>query len=917
MKIKTHNRFLVLFATICILSLTFVIPSFINTENRANADTASVTKDFVNDTGYTTGNYMIVPDSLTTARIDVPTKLNELEEKTNVTATLTLKSVDFVATLNDYYYTNIPYVIFRESADKSYQVWMRETRNGMLQVFAGKIGSAENMIFNNVNYVQHTNQNDAWKIEIVSTATSADIYFYDLVSGQKGDATTVQYEATPVAFGVDFCNGYYGYLSDLSLKINDQEYTNFNSQTRIDGFEVSDRYVKTNTTNYAELTTDVPSVFFNGEGKKVKNKTTGEYVKISDLTLEFKYTVIDTVAAKNTSHAVATTVWFWIMDDGNWVGVRNGSNNISQILYYGPPYEGGTNTTGGVYHGYEKNPFAYGVTVEIKDNKATVYMGHSESRKVQFADFALASGHPTLYFGQCQDQALDYLGISVRIKGTDEYDFNDVKEESWLKLLSKAPENDANLGEEELFTYNNGTYTYAGRKDEDGATCDDSKNRLTLSDVFADETLKSSALTTVISCKIKATETPTSQWLVPGVAFWQDENGLEYDVQAYINAHVFVSHYNEKGEYVQAWVNQYWGLGSVTSYTLTVKMKGNVATIGYVAEDGTSLGEFSYSDLPAGKPIFKIFSRGTAATFSDIKMYTTDIIEGSETGLQKFVVAMETIEDPVAVKFGDELTGGKFRVKYSDGSSEEITRENEKLTVVAYDEDSLVEQYVILRYTDETGVLEYKKALTLVDYVIELVIDWENEDELEFDFGAQLTGYTATAIYASRDEKDVTLEVTVNGYDSTVAGEQKITFTYSDVTSEECTVTVNYDVAQKITVVMQNTQFDLGDELTGYTVTLHMQSGATRDVTAEATFSGYDANQSGKQTVTFTYGDFTQEVEVTVKAEASITSEPLSEPYYNEGCFGSVSGIDGLFAIVLCGIAFFGITMVTKAKKNY
>lgn len=69
MKIKTHNRFLVLFAIICILSLTFAIPSFINTENRANAETISATKDFVNDTGYTTGNYMIVPDSLTTARI--------------------------------------------------------------------------------------------------------------------------------------------------------------------------------------------------------------------------------------------------------------------------------------------------------------------------------------------------------------------------------------------------------------------------------------------------------------------------------------------------------------------------------------------------------------------------------------------------------------------------------------------------------------------------------------------------------------------------------------------------------------------------------------------------------------------------------------------------------------------------------
>lgn len=913
MKIKTQNRFLALTAIVCAIMLTLGVTSLINTDNRAYAESRVSATDYVNDTGYTMGNYTIVPDTFTRARIDVPTKLDTLEEKTDVTATLTLKSTDFTYGADaSGWYSNIPYVIFRESADKSYQVWMRQTRNGMCQVFAGKIGTAENIILNEVNYISHTNQNDAWKVEIVSTATSAEIAFYNLANGQKGEPQTVTYDATPVAFGVDFCNGFYGYLSDLSLKINDQEYTDFASGKSIPGFEVSDRYVKTNTSTYAELTTDVPSVFFNGEGKLVKNKTTGEYDKISDLTLEFKYTVIDTAAATNTSHAVATTVWFWIMDDGNWVGVRNGSNNISQILYYGYPYEGGTNTSGGVYHGYDQAPFAYGVTIAIKNNKATVYMGNGDQRAVQFTDFALASGHPTLYFGQCQDQALDYLGISVRIKGDDEYDFNDVIDEAYLSLANEAPENGAQFGEENLFTYSEGVYSYAGRKDEEGNVVDDCKNRVTLSNLFDDVSLKTSNLTTIISLTVNM-EAPVSGWLVPGVAFWQDENGAEYDVQAYYNAQVFLSHY-EGEEYKQEWLDQYFGLGTWTSYDLTILISGQKATFTY--KSALNSGTLVF-DLPAGKPVFKIFGRGTSAAFSNIKCYTKDIITTKTDGLQKFVTGLEVVEAPVAAKFGDELIGGKFTVKYSDGTTKEVTREDENLVVKAYKNDSLEEQTVVLRYTETTGAVEYSAKLTLVDYVTDVYVDWENEDELEFELGSDLSGYTVTAYYASTTEKDVTAEATVNGYDKNIAGEQTLSFTYEGVTSGEYSVTVKEDEAVEIIVTFENPEFELGSDLGGYTVTLSKKSGTTVDVTDQVTVSGYNANQSGKQTVTFTYGDLTKEVEVTVKAKEPVSSEPTSEPDYDEGCFGSVSGIDGLFAIVLCGIAFFGITMVTKAKKNY
>lgn len=923
MKIKTHNRLLVLLAAVCAITFTFAILSFCNTENRAYAETASAT-DFVDDTGYTTGNYMIVPDSLTTARIDVPTKLDELTEKTDVTATLTLKSVDFTAGSNDNpgsWYTNIPYVVFRESKDQSYQVWMRQTRNGMLQVFAGKIGSDESMINQTINFVSHMVQNDAWKIEIVSTATSADIFFYNLATGQKGSAVTVNYERTPVAFGVDFCNGYYGYLSDLSLKIDGTEYTDFGGKTRIDGFEISDRLVKTGGASgtYGELALNVPSVFFNNEGKLVKNLTTGEYVKISDLTLEFKYTAVDTATQTDNAHWITSMVWFWIDETGDWIGVRNGPNGINQ-LFSDRKYELGINNPGGVPHGYDANPYAFGGTIEIHNNKANVYLGHVDGRKLQYENYDLGNGTPAFYFGSHTTSEIDFIGISLRVKGTDEYDFNDVIDEKFLDLLNEAPENGAKLGEEELFAYNDGTYTYAGRKDAEGAVVDDCQNRVTLSDAFADESLKSTNLTTVISCTINMPEVPSAGWLVPGIAFWQDENGQEYDVQAYYSAQVFISHYDKDGTYQQTWVDQYWGIGTLTSYTLTVQLKNGVAKISYSNADGSLISEGTYNDLPSGKPTFKIFSRGTAATFSNVKMYTTEIIEDKEDGLQKFAVAMEAIEAPVAEKFGDELVGGKFCVTYSDGSTEEITRDNENLVVAAYNKDSLAEQTVIMRYTDEKSTLEYRATLTLVDYVTEVVVDWENEDALEFEFGAELSGYAVTAIYKSYDEKDVTSEVTINGYDASVAGEKSVTFTYDGVTSESYTVTVKEDVAVGIAVTMENTEFEFGAALSGYVVTLNKKSGAAQDITSEATVSGYNANQSGKQTVTFTYGDFSQTVDVTVKEKAVTPtpgddpSNPVEEP--SSGCGSSIGGVVGLLGVVLCGIAIFRIAAVAKKREN-
>lgn len=913
MKLKTQNKLFVLLSVLCavLFALALALP------RKAALDVHAT--DYVDDTGYTTDNYLIVPDAVTNARIDVPTKLDALGDKTNVTATMTVKGVDFTYCANDAWYTNDPYIVFRESADKSYQVWARVTRNGLLQVFTGKIGSEENPVLNVNAWIQHLTQNSSWELKIVSSATSTEFFAGD----PETSYGTVTHDEAPLAFGIDFAAGFYGYMTDLSLKIGETEYTDFSDETEIEGFEVSDRWYENKAGG--EVPVNVPSALFSDPNNCVKNKTTGEYDKISDLTLELKYTAIDTSAStQQGTHWNDPVVWFWIESSGRWVGVRNGNNNITQIMYDSPGGEGGA-VYGGVYHGYEQAPFAYGVTVTMKGGVANVYIGNGSARVLQHANVALSGGTPTLYFGMSPDQTVAFCGISLKVQGGDEYDFSDVKKPNYLNLADVEYENDAKLGEGELFTYNDGTFTYAGKTDANGDVQDDVNNRVKISKAFDDVSLKQSKLKTILSCTITMSEVPASVWLVPGVAFWQCEDGTEYDVRAYYNDAVRVFWYEgdtENGEYFGG---NAWGIGSAMTYRVTITIENNEASIVYANPvDGSLLGSAKH-ELPAGKPIFKIFARGYAATFGDIEMYTKEIDLDITDGLLKHAVAMEAIEAPVAERFGDALTGGKFLVKYSDGTSEEITRENENLTVVAYDENSLSEQTVILRYSDAKSVLEYSKTLTLVDYVTELVIDWDDEDALEFAYGSSLSGYTATAIYASRDEADVTALVTVNGYDATETGEQTVTFTYEGVSSEEFTVTVLADVATGITVTAESSEFEFGALLTGYTVTLNMKSGATSDVTAEVIVSGYDANKAGTQTVTFTYGDFTDTLEVTVKAQPAdpvpgedpTPGEDPDVPGDGSGCVSSVGGgYIGWFGVLLFGIALVRIATAAKRKEN-
>ena len=96
------------------------------------------------------------------------------------------------------------------------------------------------------------------------------------------------------------------------------------------------------------------------------------------------------------------------------------------------------------------------------------------------------------------------------------------------------------------------------------------------------------------------------------------------------------------------------------------------------------------------------------------------------------------------------------------------------------------------------------------------------------------------------------------------------------------------------------TTFHFGDAFSyeGMTVTANYEGGKTADVTASATFTGYDMANSGTQTVTVSYteGEVTKTATytITVKAPATLTSITLSGTYPTEFQQGDAFSSEGI-----------------------
>ena len=179
------------------------------------------------------------------------------------------------------------------------------------------------------------------------------------------------------------------------------------------------------------------------------------------------------------------------------------------------------------------------------------------------------------------------------------------------------------------------------------------------------------------------------------------------------------------------------------------------------------------------------------------------------------VTVSEKVEEP-AVLIGIEITTQPSKTEYEVGDAFEpegmvVTASYDKKDPQAVDPDKLTftpevfseagEQTVTVSYTEDGITMEAKLQVTVTEKTVEPEVTLESikvtpPQKLEYKVGQDLdlTGMTVTAVYSDGEEKDVTAQAVVSGFDKDLEGTQQIevSYTENDVTvkdSFEVTVT--------------------------------------------------------------------------------------------------------------------------------
>lgn len=163
-------------------------------------------------------------------------------------------------------------------------------------------------------------------------------------------------------------------------------------------------------------------------------------------------------------------------------------------------------------------------------------------------------------------------------------------------------------------------------------------------------------------------------------------------------------------------------------------------------------------------------------------------------------------------------------------------------------------------------------------------------------------GVVVTATYEDGKTADVTSKASFSAPDMTSAGTKAVTVSYTEgqVTKEATyDITVNTPATLVSIVLSGNypTEFQQGDAFSseGITVTANYDDQTTKDVTEDASFSGYDMSVLGEQTVTVTYEGKTATYAITVVEKKGTADNPYTVAQAR-AAIDANSGVTGVYA---------------------
>lgn len=268
-------------------------------------------------------------------------------------------------------------------------------------------------------------------------------------------------------------------------------------------------------------------------------------------------------------------------------------------------------------------------------------------------------------------------------------------------------------------------------------------------------------------------------------------------------------------------------------------------------------------------------------TYNDKTVYTSCEIYVENT------ISSISVYDPVVHYTYDEQFIMPTVYGYDYYGEHDITDEaNHGEFISYYDHDGTMEIYI----TNSMGQL----VMTTYEYYVSDVINlYPENNQTTFELNEPYDNPTFIANFAkdSSLDVDVSNRVTIDGFDSSTVGEKIITYSLGNCSN---TYTINVVNSQQLTyieVINPVTEYIVGDDFNYPEVIAYYSNGTSKDVSDEATFSGYNLLSAGVYEVVVTYESESTTYDITV-TQSSLSHICLDSSYsmgiggYNTGNYG-------------------------------
>lgn len=227
-------------------------------------------------------------------------------------------------------------------------------------------------------------------------------------------------------------------------------------------------------------------------------------------------------------------------------------------------------------------------------------------------------------------------------------------------------------------------------------------------------------------------------------------------------------------------------------------------------------------------------------------------------------ITLDTSDAPTTFNVGDTFSyeGLAVTANYDDGTSDIISS---GYTVTTPSLSSAGQKTVTVSYTQ--GGVTKSASYTITVNAVTLESIEVSDAKTAYYVGDTFVKPTVTATFSNGSTSDVTNSATFSGYNLSNAGNQTVSVSYTNGTTVNTSysITVTALAVTSIDISGYTTTFTVGDTFSyGGTVIANYNNGSSADVTASATYSGYNMSTAGNQTVTVSFGGQSQTYQIVV-----------------------------------------------------